>query len=410
MKKLSKVITLSVIILLLSSMGVVANKKGVAGPGGCPNLPDLPLLYNVLGVDWAYSWHHCSEWPMPSIEYVPMVRSIHNEFNKEKVENIILWHGAGGYWLVGNEPNNQWQDNLTPMEAAIAYGEIINVILGTDPTARIILGNFSNPSLYFRNTWFGQFKSAWITKWNEDVTMRIVGWGVHAYVKPYSTETYQNAIDRVQRQVLAWQDMAPDCQLWVTEFGNIDRIDGETEFGNEIETNIEIMTQMTIWLDANVDRYAMFYFGDEAGDWAFTSLYKEPWPLPQLTELGEAYINLPITTLTPTLAPTYTCTPSATITNTSTPSPYPTNTSTLTPTSDISPTVILTPAVSPAPTEILIPTPPVNPDMPDTMLGVAQEQLRVTWRLEKLLYAISVIVAAGIACVVKIMQEINSKS
>lgn len=403
MKNLFKVITLGVIILLLlaPSIDVTAGKKGVAGPGGCPDIPDLPLLYNVLDVTWAYTWHHCNEWPMPSIEYVPMVRSIHNGFNAEDVLDIILWHGAGGYWLVGNEPNNQWQDNLTPMEAAIAYGEIINIILSTDPTARVILGNFSNPSLYFRDTWFAQFKSAWITKWNEDVTTKIVGWGVHAYVRPYATESYQNAIDRVQRQILAWKDMAPDCQLWVTEFGNIDRIDEETEFGTEVETNIEIMTQMTTWLEANVDRYAYFYFGEEAGDWAFTSLYTEPWPLPMLTLLGEAYINLPITTST--LAPTYTPSIMPSMTPTFTPSA--TNTNTLTPTSTLTPTLVITLT----PTKIMIPTPPPNPDMPDTMLGVAQEELRVMWRLERVIYLLAVVIVSTSAVLIKISMGVNNE-
>jgi len=399
MKRLFNIVILSIIILLLLAprSNVIAGKKGVAGPGGCPQTLDLPFLYNVLDVDWAYTWATCL-WPMPSIEYVPMVRSIHTSFNIEKARQALLFYGSGGYWLVGNEPDNQWQDNLTPMEAAISYGEIVNTILEADPTARIILGNFSNPSLYFRNTWFSQFKSAWIARWNEDVTTRIVGWGVHAYVKPYPTETYQNAIDRVQRQILAWKDANADCQLWITEFGNIERINGPTEFGTETETNIEIMQQMTIWLDVNVDRYAMFYFGDEAGDWNFTSLYTEPWPLPMLTELGEVYINLPIRT--PTLIPTLAPRPSAT------PSIIPSVTSSLT----ITPTVIITPTlntvtpsptISPIPTEILLPTPPVNPNMPNTTLGVAQEQLRVTWRLERLLYAISIVITGGITWLIK---------
>lgn len=408
MKRVLKVITLAVIILLLFSMNISGGKKGIAGPGGCPDIPDLPLLYNVLGVDWAYTWATCL-WPMPSIEYVPMVRSIHNGFNSDKAQQVVTHYGAGGYWLVGNEPGSKQQDNLSPMEAAAAYGDIINTILSTDPNAKIILGNFVSPSLYFRNTWFSQFKSAWVTIWNEDVTARIIGWGVHAYVRPYTTETYQNAIDRVQRQILAWKLANPGCQLWITEFGNIDRV-SSNEFGNETETNIEIMRQMTIWLDANVDRYAMFYFGDEAGDWDFTSLYTEPWPLPMLTKLGEAYIHLPV--ITPTLVLILTYTPLPIHTHTVTPSStiVPSITNTFTPSpSNTTLDILTTPAATLAPTKVLIPTLPPNPPMPDTMLGVAQEQLRVTWRLEKWLYAISVIVTGGIAYVVKTMREINSR-
>ncbi len=82
---------------------------------------------------------------------------------------------------------------------------------------------------------------------------------------------------RVQRQLTAWQAENPGIELWVTEYGNLQGADADT------------MRQMTAWLSEHVDRYAYFYFGDPSGGWDYTSLYMEPWPLPQLTELGEVY-------------------------------------------------------------------------------------------------------------------------
>jgi len=384
---MKKSLILLLILMTLLVMPAEAGKKGIGGPGGCPDIPDLPMLYNVLKVDWAYTWATCL-WPMPSVEYVPMARSA---IGPARAQQVVNHYGVGSYWLVGNEPDNQWQDDLTPMEAAVAYGGIVNVILAADPAARIILGNFSNPSQYFREVWFAQFRAAWTTKWNEEVTTHIAGWGVHAYAHRYSSETQQNAIDRVQRQLIAWKAENPGLELWVTEYGNL------------WETDIETMRQMTMWLDANVDRYAYFYFGDASTDWDCTSLYNDPWPLPMLTELGEAFIDLPVIptkTLTakPTISPTIAISPTVTKALVTIPSATLINTQ----------NPVATP---PAPTTtITIPTPPPNPPMPDTILGVAQEQLRVTWRLEKFMWAVATIVTGGIAYVVKIMQEINSKN
>jgi len=386
MKKLFNIIILSVIILLLFGISVSGGKKGIGGPGGCPDIPDLPMLYNVLGVDWAYTWATCL-WPMPSVEYIPMVRSIHG-FGVELAQQVVNHYGAGGYWLVGNEPDNQWQDNLTPMGAAVAYGGIVNVILSVDPTARIILGNFSNPSQYFREAWLAQFKAAWMTKWNENVTTHIAGWGVHAYAHRYPSETQQNAIDRVKRQLLAWKAESPDLELWVTEYGNL------------WETDIETMRWMTPWLEENVDRYAYFYFGDASTDWDCTSLYNDPWPLPMLTELGEQYRLLPMSTPTKTMVKSVTPMDTPTKTLTPTKTSIPTQAS-ITQTSIVTMTPTRVPTITPTEMPLTLPTPPPNPPMPNTLLGVAQEELRVMWRLERSFYALATIIMGVIAWIIK---------
>jgi len=399
MKKTKTSIVIFIILLLLfcASLRVKADgaKKGVAGPGGCPNITDLPMLYNVLQIEWAYTWASCMWLMPPHIEYVPMIRSIH-AFDATRAQRIVDYYGAGIYWLVGNEPDNQWQDNLTPMEAADAYGVIVNIILEVDPTAKIIIGNFTNPSQYFREVWFSQFKSAWMTKWNEEATAKIAGWGVHAYAHPYSGETQQNAIHRVQRQLEAWMNENQGMELWVTEYGNL-----------WIE-DIETMRQMTEWLDDRVDRYAYFYFGDESGDWEVTSLYTEPWPLPMLTNLGEEYIHLPKRTPTatvtkiPTLMPTITSTLTPSIQPSITPSVIPSITPSVNPSLPVEPTV--------APTFIL-PTPPPNPPMPDTLLGVAQEHLRSTWRIERTIYFLATLLSGFTAWAIKFsMNERNSNN
>lgn len=52
----------------------------------------------------------------------------------------------GEFWLVGNEPDVVWQDNVTPEEYARAYNEIYTFIKERDPSARVGAGGIALPT------------------------------------------------------------------------------------------------------------------------------------------------------------------------------------------------------------------------------------------------------------------------
>jgi hypothetical protein len=49
-------------------------------------------------------------------------------------------------WLVGNEPDVIWQDNVTPATYARLYHDAYAAIKGADPTARVAIGGVSQPT------------------------------------------------------------------------------------------------------------------------------------------------------------------------------------------------------------------------------------------------------------------------
>ncbi len=58
----------------------------------------------------------------------------------------VLRERPGEIWLVGNEPDVIWQDNVTPEEYARAYNEIYTFIKERDPSARVGAGGIALPT------------------------------------------------------------------------------------------------------------------------------------------------------------------------------------------------------------------------------------------------------------------------
>jgi len=370
---------ISVVILTLFLLGTraLADKKGVAGPGGCPDVPPLPAFYHELGVSWAYSWA-CCDWHT-GVEYVPMVRSIHG-YSADDLIRMVLRHGSGSYWLIGNEPDNGGQDDLTPSQAAEAYGEIAQNILLVDPNARLIMLGLQSGSWdgreYLRN-----FRAEWMERWGFGVDDVVAGWHVHAYAHPWGGQTQDEAIARVKTYVQAFRieidRESSGAELWVTEYGTL--------YGPYANT-LHVMEVMTEWLEGypGVQRYAWFYFGHPSCEWDGTALYT---CASEMSSLGRLYASLapgatpavtlsPSTTPVPSRTPPPTCTPSATMIPTQTPTQTPTLIPTSTPVPSSTPTPTQTPALTRVPVfieprlDMTVSPDPVERDMQKTQVFI----------------------------------------
>jgi len=335
-------------------------KKGVGGPGGCPDVPQLDERQQQVDISWFYTWHYCSNkesyWNTDA-EYVPMIRSIHN-YNRSQIETIVNQRNhRGKYWLIGNEPDGHNQDNLTPTQAAEKYGEIAHLIKEIDPTAKLIMLGLTWPNI----TWKNNFLSAWRQKWPTPQEQIITGWHVHIYHDPATLNT--------------WTDNTPNQELWVTEYGYLpQREAGEnwTTSEQDIETRRR-MTQWTNILEENpkVDRYAYFYFGHPTNwDWAYISLFPPHYSPNSVTaNLANLYTSLPTNPQSSCIA-----LPSPTRTPTTTPPP-PTNTPTKTPTPPPTTNTPTEPTNTPIPTN----TPPTPTNCPVLQGTLNEAEL---WRSE----------------------------
>ncbi len=101
-----------------------------------------------LRLGWYLDWRAQANPLRPGdIAYVQMIR----------LEGGTLYPGAGeiaaiaranpgALWLVGNEPDVEWQDNLAPETYAELYHQAYGVLKGADPTAQVAIAGVSQPT------------------------------------------------------------------------------------------------------------------------------------------------------------------------------------------------------------------------------------------------------------------------
>lgn len=58
----------------------------------------------------------------------------------------VLSERPGSYWLIGNEPDVRWQDNVSPERYAELYHDIYAFIKDRDPSARVAAGGIALPT------------------------------------------------------------------------------------------------------------------------------------------------------------------------------------------------------------------------------------------------------------------------
>ncbi len=85
----------------------------------------------------------------------------------------------GNRWIVGNEPDVVWQDNVTPPAYARIYHDVYTFIKGRDPTAVLVIGGVSQPTP-LRRAYLDAILAAYADAYGEAMPVDI--WNVHAFV------------------------------------------------------------------------------------------------------------------------------------------------------------------------------------------------------------------------------------
>jgi len=96
-----------------------------------------------LGAGWYLDWQAegIAE-DMP--ERWKMVRVTNHGYHPTlKKIQAIAKDDPGGVWIIGNEPDVIWQDNVPPETYARSYGRLYDTIKDADPTALIAVGGIS---------------------------------------------------------------------------------------------------------------------------------------------------------------------------------------------------------------------------------------------------------------------------
>jgi len=85
----------------------------------------------------------------------------------------------GSLWLIGNEPDVKWQDNVTPERYAAVYGELHAAIKAADPTAQVAIGGVSQPTP-LRMAYLDRVLAAYRTQFGAEMPVDV--WNVHAFI------------------------------------------------------------------------------------------------------------------------------------------------------------------------------------------------------------------------------------
>jgi hypothetical protein len=119
---------------------------GVGVPSAGGSIVDYPV--ERLGIGWYLSWWTDAAPPRPGgAAFWQMVHPSQEGYqpSAEAIRTAAIAN-PGSTWLIGNEPDVAWQDNVTPERYAELYGELYRLLKAADPTCRIAIGAVSQPT------------------------------------------------------------------------------------------------------------------------------------------------------------------------------------------------------------------------------------------------------------------------
>jgi hypothetical protein len=119
---------------------------GLGVPGTAGSVSDYPI--DRLGIGWYLNWRverapYCPE----GVAFWQMVRVSGAGYRPgEGVLREIAAANPGAVWLIGNEPDVRWQDNVTPERYAEVYAELYWLLKSVDPACQVAIGGVSQPT------------------------------------------------------------------------------------------------------------------------------------------------------------------------------------------------------------------------------------------------------------------------
>ena len=115
---------------------------------GMPIGPISDYAVEQLGIGWYLDWNVRREPPRPAgIAFWQMARLSEKGYRPDASTILAAVRAnPGSVWLIGNEPDVIWQDNVTPERYAGLYHELYQLIKSADPSAQVAIAGVSQPT------------------------------------------------------------------------------------------------------------------------------------------------------------------------------------------------------------------------------------------------------------------------
>lgn len=134
-----------------------------------------------LGFGWYLDWTtRPGGFRSSEVEYLPMIRikdgqpHLNGEALRQAVKAL-----PGAVWLIGNEPDVKWQDNVPPDVYARVYHDLYHQLKSLDPTCQVAIGGVSQPTP-LRMRYLDLILEAYRTQYSEPMPVDV--WNVHNFI------------------------------------------------------------------------------------------------------------------------------------------------------------------------------------------------------------------------------------
>ncbi len=140
----------------------------------------MEALEAGLPFSFMLNWNVTVDAPQEDFLIWQMVRTEEAGIRRTTWEEIGLAIEAnpGSYWLVGNEPDVRWQDNVTPQRYAEIYHEVYTFIKDRDPQAQVVIGGVTQPTP-LRRAYLDIVLDTYEENYGEKMPIDL--WNVHAF-------------------------------------------------------------------------------------------------------------------------------------------------------------------------------------------------------------------------------------
>jgi len=152
-------------------------RLGISVPVRSPQDYDLA----ALGVGWVMNWNAYAAPPVPpGVDFAQTVRVMGGMLTPDAgTLTAIAAANPGALWLIGNEPDVRWQDNVTPETYARLYHEAYNAIRAGDAGANVAPGGIAQPTP-LRLRYLERFLAVYQSEFGEPLPAQ--AWHIHNYM------------------------------------------------------------------------------------------------------------------------------------------------------------------------------------------------------------------------------------
>jgi hypothetical protein len=260
-----------------------------------------------LGAGWYIDWSAYRRYGSQQPEHWQMVRLGQGCIypNPEAIQWLASRY-PGAVWIVGNEPDNIWQDNLPPEDYAQVYHDLYFWIKSADPQASVAVAGVTQGTP-LRLAYLDRVLDAYQERYQQ--TLPADWWTVHGFVLreergSWGAEiptgfqsTYQGALYQPADvgSLEHFQELIRNFRAWMVDRGYQDTPLAVTEFGilaseahgYSPEVVAEYLIETFTWLEQARDPQIGY---PEDGDrlvqrWAWFSLYDKLYSNTNLADI-----------------------------------------------------------------------------------------------------------------------------